>query len=155
MNLFSRFFAPSIRRRILAGFIIVAFLVLALSVATFYQLSQVQTYSEQIIPDSSQMGYLQSLGLAHIRPRRRSGTLPRHSRAEYRDSVLQDLTDMTSALDEIQRYTAAGELGELQDLQDIVARLTPEVNAVLDTESGSSATDVNQRIVTIYATSNK
>ncbi len=151
MTLFSRFFAPSIRRRILAGFIIVACLVLTLSVATFYQLSQVQTYSEQIIPDSSQMGHLQSLGLVTSAL---DADLERFlviRGAEYRDSVLQDLADLTSTLDEVQRYTAADELEELQVLQDIMAHLEPEVNALLDTESGSSATNVNQRIVGIYA----
>ncbi len=68
--------------------------------------------------------------------------------AEYRDSVLQDLTDMTTALDESQRDAATTEMEPLQNAQGIIARLNSEIGALLD---GSVATDINQRIVTIYA----
>ena len=37
MTLIRRFFAPSIRRRILAGFLIVAGLVMVMTAATFYR----------------------------------------------------------------------------------------------------------------------
>jgi GAF domain-containing protein/HAMP domain-containing protein len=148
MTLIRRFFAPSIRRRILAGFLIVALLVMVMTVATFYQLSQVQNLSAQIIPDSSQMGRMQDLGLATTAL---DADLERFlviRGAEYRDSVLQDLTDMTSALNESQRAAATDELEPLQNAQEIVARLESEISALLD---GSAATDVNQRIVAIYA----
>ncbi len=151
MTPFSRFFAPSIRRRVLVGFAVITLLVLAMAVATFYQLSQVRTYSEQIIPDSSQMGYLQSLGLATSAL---DADLERFlviRGAEYHDSVLQDLTDITGALDNMQRTAGTAALPTIQTLQDIVARLQPEASALLEMEAGSLSTDVNQQIVAIYA----
>ena len=154
MTRIKRFFATSIRRRILAGFVIVTALVLTMAVATFSQLSQVRTYSEQIIPDSSQMGHLQSLGLATFALDADLERFLLIRGAEYRDSALQDLADMTSALDEL-RLDAGTDVGtddlDLRNLQDIVARLEPEVGALLDTDSGSAATDINQRIVALYA----
>jgi signal transduction histidine kinase/HAMP domain-containing protein len=151
MTPFRRFFAPSIRRRILAGFVIVALLVLAMAVATFFQLSQVRAFSEQIIPDSSQMGYLQSLGLATSAL---DADLERFlviRGAEYHDSVLQDLTDMTGALDNMQLTAGTTALPTVQNLQGIVARLQPEVSALLETKTGSLTTDINQQIVAMYA----
>jgi GAF domain-containing protein/HAMP domain-containing protein len=152
MTLFRRFFAPSIRRRILAGFAIVAVLVLVMAAATFYQLNQVRTFSEQIIPNSSQMGHLQSLGLATSAL---DADLERFlviRGAEYRDSVLQDLTDVTEALDQMQLGADVAELPAVQELQTIATRLQTEITALLDIETtGAATTDVNQRIVEVYA----
>ena len=148
MTFIRRFFAPSIRRRILAGFLIVALLVMVMTVATFYQLSQVQNLAAQIIPDSSQMGNMQNLGLAMTAL---DADLERFlviRGAEYRDSVLLDLTDMTTAVEESQRNAATDEVEPLQNVQEIVVRLKSEIGALLD---GSATTDINQRIVAIYA----
>jgi putative methionine-R-sulfoxide reductase with GAF domain/CHASE3 domain sensor protein len=155
MTRIKRFFATSIRRRILAGFVIVTALVLTMAVATFSQLSQVRTYSEQIIPDSSQMGHLQSLGLATFALDADLERFLLIRGAEYRDSALQDLANMTSALDKLRLDAGTGagtdDLESLQNLQDVIARLETQVGALLDTDSGSAATDINQRIVALYA----
>ncbi|HTP11803.1 MAG TPA: GAF domain-containing protein, partial [Anaerolineae bacterium] len=150
MTPIKRFFAPSIRRRILAGFIVVALLVLAMAIATFFQLNQVRTYSEQIIPDSTQIDYLQRLALATSAL---DADLERFlviRGAEYRDSVLQDLTDMTSALNGMRPDAASKEQEQVQNARDIVTRIESEVSALLNTGTENATTDVNQQIVTIY-----
>jgi len=151
MAFINRFFGQAIRRRILASFVIVTLLVLIMAAATVYQLSQVRVYSEQIIPGSSHMGHLQSLGLA-------TSTLDADLErflvtrgADYRDSVLQDLADLNAALKGIQTDAETRERQSVQSLQEVMARLEPEVNALLETASGTSTTDINRRIVTVYA----
>ena len=72
-------------------------------------MNQVQNLSAQIIPDSTQMGHMQDLGLATTAL---DADLERFlviRGAEYRDSVLKDLTDMTSAVNESQRDAATNE----------------------------------------------
>jgi GAF domain-containing protein/HAMP domain-containing protein len=152
MNPFSRFFSPSIRRRILASFVIVTLLVLVMAIASFFQLSQVRTFSEQTIPDSAQMGNLQSLALATSAL---DADLERFlviRSAEYQDVVLKDLENMAGALDAIQTTAVTSALPVVQELTTITARLQIEINALLDIETtGTATTDVNQRIVAVYA----
>jgi GAF domain-containing protein/HAMP domain-containing protein len=152
MNPFSRFFAPSIRRRILIGFVIVTLLVLVMAFASFFQLSQVRAFSEQIIPNSAQMGNLQSLALATSAL---DADLERFlviRGAQYRDNVLKDLESMAGALDAMQTDTEMAALPAVQELKTITTRLQPEINALLDIETtGTATTDVNQQIVAVYA----
>ncbi len=149
MKRLRRLFAPSVRRRILAGFVIVTLLVLIMAIATFYQLNLVRSYSEQIVPNSSQMGHLQSLGLAVSAL---DADLERFlviRGSQYSDRVRQDLTDMTNALDEIQRDADPSALPTIQNLQSILTKLQSEIGTLLESETLPA--DVNQQVVNFYA----
>ena len=103
-----RFFTSSIQRRTLSSFAIVIVLVLAMAMAGYYQLNQVRSSSEQVIPSSSQMGLLQDfvLSISSL-----DANLERFlviGGAQYRENVLQDLGNMTDTLESM-KENASGE----------------------------------------------
>lgn len=133
----------------MAGFVIVTLLVLVMAAATFYQLNQVRNYSEQIIPNGSQMGHLQNLGLATSAL---DADLERFlviRGSQYSDSVRQDLANMTTALNEILQNAEAAAQPIAQELQTILTGLQTGIGTLLEA-GGTDSTNINQQIVAVY-----
>jgi GAF domain-containing protein/HAMP domain-containing protein len=145
-------FTSSIRRRILSSFAIVIILVLGVALAGFYQLDQVRRTSRQMLPNSSQIGYLQdfALSLASL-----DANLERFfviGGTQFQETILQDLEHMTGALASMKGTTRAEMRSTVGALEKATTQLESEVLALLEVQSTDlTSTETNQRIISVYS----
>jgi GAF domain-containing protein/HAMP domain-containing protein len=151
-------FTSSIRRRILSSFSLIILLVLVVALAGYYQLNQVISSSQQMIPKSSRMGALQDFALASSAL---DADLERFfviGGEQFRENILQDLDNMTAALESVKEGAiteeglAPEELEALKELEQTTTQLRTDVQTLLEMGSSTLKTqEVNQRIISVYA----
>ncbi len=151
MKLLTLFRTPSIRRRISAAFVLVTIIVVAMVTVSYFQLRQVRPFSNLIVHDSSYLVDIQRFSSATSAL---DADLERYliiRGAEYRDSVQNDLQEMSDSLTLLQDDPIAGTETILDGLSTTIAALQEKVAPLLDAESDSlSSADLNRLIVTIY-----
>ncbi|NTU55431.1 MAG: PAS domain S-box protein [Anaerolineales bacterium] len=151
MKLLELFSTPSIRRRISSAFLIVTVFVVILVTASYFQLRQVRPFSNLIVHDSSDLVNIQRLSSATSAL---DADLERYliiQGAEYRDSVQNDLQEMSDSLALLQADPIAGTETDLSELGTTIAALQEKIEPILDTKSADfSSADINRLIVAIY-----
>ena len=151
MKLLELFSTPSIRRRISSAFLIVTVFVVILVTASYFQLRQVRPFSNLIVHDSSDLVNIQRLSSATSAL---DADLERYliiQGAEYRDSVQNDLQEMSDSLALLQADPIAGIETDLSELGTTIAALQEKIEPILDTKSTDfSSADINRLIVAIY-----
>jgi putative methionine-R-sulfoxide reductase with GAF domain len=147
----------SIRNKISASLGVIIFLVLAVAMAGYYQLAQVQRSTQRLIPESRQTSLLQdfALSLSSL-----DGDLERLfviGGPQFKENVLQDLDSMAAAVESLAEIVhgkvnpTPGELERLKELETSTASLETDVVALLEMESSDfSSREINQRIVSVY-----
>jgi putative methionine-R-sulfoxide reductase with GAF domain len=150
-SLINRLLNPTVRGGITAAFIIITVFVLVLAAASYFQLRQVQPYSDVIIATSSDMSYLQRMTAATAAL---DADLERFlviRGAEYQEIIQKDFQEIDAALNLLRSSPHAQGTSELPDLGETLARLQSEAQFVLDAESTqASSGDVNRQIVALY-----
>ena len=152
MKRITHFFTASIRRKILSSFSIVIVLVLAMVIGGFYQLNQVRSASEQVMPNSSQMGALQEFALSISSL---DANLERFfviGGAQFQEDIFQDLEDMAAALETIQDKASEDARPAIAELEQTTKELENEIGFLLESRSGDlSSRETNERIISIYS----
>jgi putative methionine-R-sulfoxide reductase with GAF domain len=150
-SIINRLFAPSIRGRITAAFLIVIALVMVLAVVSYLQLRQVQPYSGVIISTSSNMSYLQRLSAATAALEADLEQYQTIYEAETLDSIQKDFQEIEEAFALLKGSPRTKRTTDLQDLGGAINRLRDEVSFVLEAEStNASSGDVNRKIEDLY-----
>jgi putative methionine-R-sulfoxide reductase with GAF domain len=148
LNIFG---TPSIRRRISSAFLIVTAFVVVMVAASYFQLRQVRPFSDLIIHDSSDLVNIQRLSSATSALDADLERFLLIQGAEYRDSVQNDLQEMTDSLVLLQKDPIPGTETALAELETTLDGLHGMIGITLDPQSAnSSSADTNRSIITIY-----
>ena len=151
MRLKNRFFTSSIRRRISLAFLIITVFVLGMAATTYFQLRQIQPFSEQIIQNSSDLVQLQKLAATTAAL---DADLERYlviRGIEYRESVYQDIQELSDTLALLQNPSTNSEQLGLVEIEATTTQLLVEVQNVLDAvNSDASSGIITRNIVAVY-----
>ena len=147
----NRFFTSSIRRRISLAFLIITVFVLGMAATTYFQLRQIQPFSEQIIQNSSDLVQLQKLAATTAAL---DADLERYlviRGIEYRESVYQDIQELSDTLALLQNPSTNSEQLDLVEIEATTTQLLVEVQNVLDAvDSDASSGIITRNIVAVY-----
>ena len=145
-------FTPSIRRRITFAFLIVTVLVLVIAATSFFQLRQIQPYSESIIRDTEEMVIYQEIAksLSAV-----DANLERYlviRGVEYKETVEANLQAMVDALTFFQVEDDLTEEDPLllEELSETITQLQSDVQIILDLKPEASSREINQNIIVVY-----
>jgi GAF domain-containing protein/HAMP domain-containing protein len=145
-------FAPSLRRRIAVAFIFILVLVIATTIANYFQLRQIKPSSDLIIHYGSDIVSLQRLAVAASAL---DVDLERYlviRGAEYQDSVQKDVQEMGAVLQLLQVSPNATIAPELGPLQEALTQLQAEIQKIVDLQSSNASTgEINRAIVAVYS----
>ena len=149
LNIFG---TPSIRRRISTAFLVVTLFVLVMVTASYFQLRQIKPSSDIIVQDSEELVDIQRLSNAISAfdvDMERFLTL---RSIEYRESVEEDLQEMTDVVVEFQEDpdTTQELQGVISELGNTVAELQTETDTVFNLVDSSSSTDINRSVISLY-----
>ena len=148
MKRLAQFFQPSLRRRILGTFVLVAILVLITASATYFQLVQVRQFSEQVAPTGQQMGQLQefAISLSSLEADLEQFFILRG--VEFEEAVFVELGTMSDILDSMQ---VADTGSTLPELVQATAEMEAKVSVILgDSAADLSSTAINLGILEAY-----
>jgi nitrate/nitrite-specific signal transduction histidine kinase len=141
----------SLRGAITLAFIIISTWVLALAIASFIQLRQVQPYSDDIVATSADMVSLQRIGTASAALDADMERYLTIRGVEYQEAILADVKEMQEALMLLKSGTHGAKHTEITALGETLGQVQQEVQNVLDSiASNASSGDINRRIVTVY-----
>ena len=146
------FGTPSIRRRISAAFLVVTLFVVVMVAASYFQLRQIKPSSDIIVQDSGELVEIQRLSNAISAfdvDMERFLTL---RSIEYRESVEEDLQEMTDVVVEFQEDpdTTQELQGVISELGNTVAELQTETDTIFNLVDSSSSTDINRSVISLY-----
>ena len=149
LNIFG---TPSIRRRITTAFLIVTVFVLVMAGASYFQLRQIKPSSDIIIQDSGEMVDIQTLSTATSALDADLERFLTLRGIEYKESVEKDLQEMTGVLTRFQEDpdTTQEIQGIVSRLGNAVAELQTKIDVVFNSLDGSSSTDINRSVISVY-----
>jgi len=144
-----RFVGASIQRKIFFGFMLVVALVLVMIVGGYYELEQVRTVSEDILPYGQRIGRLQSLGVSLSSLDANVERLIVVGDPEVQDKVRRDLEDIDAIVATMNDGTSAASRTTMTELRQLVDGLRTRLRAIA--ERPDSVRGRNESILAIYA----
>ena len=154
MNKVIRFFSSSIRVRILSIFSVVGLLISILVIAGYYQLNQVIRSSERIEPHSIQIGLLQDFALSVSSLDANLERFLVIGGAEFKEDVVQDLDDISVAIQAIKRQADSEIKAPLEELDEVISNLQLDISNLLllkESPADLNAQEVNDKIIIVYS----
>ncbi len=152
MKRIADFFVTSIQRKMLASFTIVIILVVIIGLTGYLELKQVRDSSQQISPNSAQMGHLQDFALSISSL---DANLERFfviGGVEFRENILQDLTQVATTGTVMQESAEPETRPAVTELQQVTAELETNIQALLAVDgSALSSREVNEKIVLVFS----
>lgn len=143
--------SPSIRRMISSVFLVITLFVVAMTIASYFQLRQIKPFSDSITQDGSALVHIQSMTAATSAL---DADLERYlviHGLEYKEYVQADLQIMADELKLLQNSPSKETRLVLVALQETMTRLQSRVNLVLEAQSANASSgEINRQIVAVY-----
>lgn len=146
------FLTSSIQRKISSGFTIVIVLVLSILLISYFQLKNVRSSTEQIIPNSIQMNLNQNIAL-HISSL--DSNIERFfiiGGVQIQEDIFHYLEHISENLESMKKQDNERMIPIIKELENIVAGLRKDILNIIETEiTNLSSREINEKIISIYS----
>lgn len=152
MRSLTNLFTASIQRKMFFSFAVVIVLVLTMVIGGYFQLSQVRTSAEQVIPATSQIGALQDFGLGISAL---DADLERFfviGGGQFREDIRQDQERIITALESLKESSGENQRPAIENLEQATLGLGNQIGLLLATEATDfNSREINERIIAVYS----
>ncbi len=146
------FLISSIRRKISSSFTILIVLVLFMLLISYFQLKNVRSSTEQIIPNCLQMNLNQDIAL-HISSL--DSNIERFfiiGGVQIQEDIFHDLEHISKNLESMKKQDNERMITIIKELENIVVGLRKDILNTIETEiTNLSSREINEKIISVYS----
>ncbi len=146
------FLTSSIRRKISSGFTIVIVLVLFMLLISYFQLKNVRSTTEQIIPNSMQMNLSYDIALDILSLDSNIERFFIIGGAQIQEDIFHNLEYISKNLKSLKKQDNERAIPIIKELENITAGLKKDILGVIETETTKpTSKEMNEIIISIYS----